>query len=381
MRVSAALIVRDESIFIEACLESLVDIVDEIVVVDTGSRDDTIDKVLRFPIKFRTFAWHQDFSAARNYAISQASGEWILYIDADERLEVRDLALWRDIVADKSKAGWNLRFYPRVGWTPYSELRLFRNDPRIRFCGVIHERMHDGVEAICRSDGLEIGFCDIALHHFGYEGGQRHKITRNIPLLRAYLANDPTRVYCWWHLGQMLLLAGDEGGAIEAWSHGIEVARRQSATNSPGNGMPFFSLILLQHSCGIAVDDLLQEAVSMFPGHLALRWLACKYALERGEGESVREDLEELASIDPDSFCDPELSYNKSLFSYASRDSLALCHFRAGRFSEAAEWYRRAAGAAPNARANEARAQLAAVRASSSCDAEREATPLGGQRG
>ena len=63
--------------------------------------------------------------------------------------------LWRDIVADKSKAGWRLRFYPRVGWTPYAELRLFRNDPRIRFRGVIHERMHDGVNAVCRSDGLD----------------------------------------------------------------------------------------------------------------------------------------------------------------------------------------------------------------------------------
>src|SRR5687767_3978641 len=114
MRVSAALIVRDESTFIEACLESLAGLVDEIVVVDTGSRDDTIDKALRFPIKLHTLAWHQDFSAARNFAIAQASGEWILYIDADERLEVRDQALWRDIIADKSKAGWKLRFYPRL---------------------------------------------------------------------------------------------------------------------------------------------------------------------------------------------------------------------------------------------------------------------------
>jgi tetratricopeptide (TPR) repeat protein len=362
MQVSATLIVRDEGFHIEACLRSLVGIVDEIIVVDTGSRDQTVEKALRFPIKFHAFEWCQDFSAARNYAISKASGEWILYIDADERLEVRDRALWREIVADKSKVGWRLRFYPRVGWTSYSELRLFRNDPRIRFQGVIHERMQDGVDAVCRTDGLDIGFADIALHHLGYEGGQRHKIARNVPLLRAYLANDPTRVYCWWHLGEMLLFAGDEDGAIDAWSRGIEVARKQSCSNS--NAMPFFSLILLQHSRGADVHDLLQEAVSLFPGHLALRWLACKHALERSEGETVRKELEELASIDPDSFHDPELSYNKSLFSYASRDSLALCHFRAGRFSEAAEWYRRAAAGAPDARANEARAQLAAARAS-----------------
>ena len=103
--------------------------------------------------------------------------------------------------------------------------------------------------------------------------------------------------------------------------------------------------------------------MKLFPQHLALRWLACKHAIERGEGESVRDDLEQLALIDPDNFHDPELSYNKSLFAYASRDSLALCHFRAGRFREAAEWYRRAAAGAPDTQANETRAQLALAKA------------------
>jgi hypothetical protein len=363
MRVSATLIVRDESEFIEGCLRSLIGIVDEVIVVDTGSRDDTVVKALRFPIKLYRYEWCNDFSAARNYAISKASGEWILYIDADERLEVRDPALWCAAVRAKSKAGWRLRFYPRVGWTAYSELRLFRNDPRIRFRGVIHERVHDGVNAVCNSDGVEIGFSDIALHHLGYEGEQRHKITRNLPLLRAYLAADPTRVYCWWHLGEMLLLAGDEEGAIDAWSRGTGVARTQGATGSTANAMPFYSLILLQHSRCVDVHDLLQEAVSLFPKHLALQWIACKYALERGDGEKVRDQLEELASIEPDSFHDPELSYDKSLFAYASRDSLALCHFRAGRFREAAEWYRSATPAAPDTRANEIRAQLASAKA------------------
>jgi len=363
IQISATLIVRDESVYIEACLRSLVGIVDEIIVVDTGSRDDTVEKALRFPIKLHTFEWCHDFSAARNYAISKACGEWILYIDADERLQVRDLALWRDMAADKTKAGWRLRFYPRVAWTPYSELRLFRNDPRIRFQGVIHERMHDGVNAVCLSDDLEIGVSDVAIHHIGYERGQRHKIVRNVPLLRAYLGKDPTRVYCWWHLGEMLMLAGDSEGATEAWTRGIEAARHQSASYA-SNAMPFFSLILLQHSRGVNVENLLEEALRLFPRHLALRWLACKHAIERGEGETKRQGLEALASIDPESFHDPELSYKKSLFAYASRDSLALCHFRAGRFAEAAEWYSRASAAAPDAQANEVRKRLALAKAS-----------------
>ena len=131
--------------------------------------------------------------------------------------------------------------------------------------------------------------------------------------------------------------------------------------------MPFFSLALLQHSRGLAVDDLLEEAARTFPTHLALRWLAAKHALERGDGEAARQDLEELASINPDDFIDPEFSYDEKLFTYAIPESLALCHFRAGRFREAAEWYRRAAIAAPDPRSCEIRGELAYAKAAASC--------------
>jgi hypothetical protein len=163
----------------------------------------------------------------------------------------------------------------------------------------------------------------------------------------------------------MLLLAGDEEGAAEAWQGGIEAARKQDASGRTSNAMPYYSLILLHHSRGIAVDALLSEALRLFPNHLVLRWLTCKLALERGEGERARADLEELAAVEPDVFWDPELAYDKRLFSYASRESLALCHFRAGRFREAAEWYRRAAPASSDPRACEIRAQLADAKAAS----------------
>jgi len=215
-RLSAALIVRNESAVIEGCLKSLVGQVDEIVLVDTGSCDDTIEKAQRFPIRLHHFAWCDDFSAARNFAIEQATGEWILYIDADERFEVPQPQMLSAVLADDRKVAWNLRFHPRVDWTPYAELRLYRNDPRIRFRGAIHERLHESVEAVACSDGKTIGDCDLTLRHVGYEDDQTYKNSRNIPLLRARLERDPTHLYSWWHLGQCLDLAGDEEGALEA---------------------------------------------------------------------------------------------------------------------------------------------------------------------
>jgi hypothetical protein len=362
-RLSATLIVRDESAFIEDCLTSLAGIVDEIILVDTGSRDDTLKKASRFPVSLHQFPWCGDFSAARNYAIERATGDWILYIDADERLKVPDRMRLAAMLEEGDKAAFRLRLSPRVAWTAYAELRLFRNDPRIRFRGVIHERVHEGVNAVCASDDLTIGLSEVGLDHVGYEGDQTHKLARNIPLLRDYLAGEPTRIYCWWHLGEMLRLAGDEAGAREAWTGGIAAVRAQTpAATTSSDSPPYVSLIALQSDRGESVDGLLAEALTLFPRHLGLQWMAAKAAIEAGEEERARPILERLSAIDAETFFDPDLAYEKALFSHLSREALALCHFRAGRYAEAARWYRAAAPAAPDPAACELKARLAEAR-------------------
>jgi tetratricopeptide (TPR) repeat protein len=361
--LSATLIVRDESAFIEPCLESLAGVVDEIVIVDTGSRDDTLERAKRFPVSLYHLPWSGDFSAARNHAIERATGDWILYIDADERLLAPDRSLLRRMLADDTKAAWRLRLHPRLNWTAYAELRLFRNDPRIRFRGVIHERVHADVNAVCRSDGRQIGLSELSLNHVGYEGAQTHKLGRNIPMLRDYLAREPTRVYCWWHLGEMLRLQGDIEGALRSWRNGIEVVRAQPPDmTSTSDSPPFVSLIVLQSERNEAVGELLREALALFPRHLILQWIAAKLAIEAGDEETARPILERLAAIDAESFFDPDIAYEKPLFSHLSREALALCHFRAGRFPDAARWYRAAAGAAPDPAACELKARLAEAR-------------------
>jgi tetratricopeptide (TPR) repeat protein len=362
--VTAALIVRDESAFIEGCLTSLVGNVDEIVVVDTGSRDDTVEKASRFPIRLKHFAWCDDFSAARNFAIEQAGQNWILYIDADERFEVPQRETLVSALDDDRAVAWNLRFHPRVDWTPYAELRLFRNDPRIRFRGAIHERIHEGVEAVARADGKTIGDCDLTLQHLGYEDDQSHKNPRNIPLLHARLERDPKHLFSWWHLGQCLLLAGDEEGAIDAWASGVSVARAlPEEARHLSDALSAASLIRLKVKRGEDVSVQLQQALALYPEHLSLQWIHATLALERGDDGAARPVLEALAAIDPDRFYDRRVSYDKALFRHLAQEALALCHFRAGRFADAAHFYRMAAAHAPNPQEYEIKARLAELRA------------------
>ena len=119
-RLSAAMIVRDEEAFLPNCLQSIHATVDEIVVVDTGSRDATKAVARRFGARVFDFAWRDDFAARRNHAIDQATGDWILYIDADERLRPIDPAYLRGMLSDTSKVGYQMRFFPATGFTEAS---------------------------------------------------------------------------------------------------------------------------------------------------------------------------------------------------------------------------------------------------------------------
>ena len=138
--LTAALIVRDEGAVLAECLRSIRDVVDEIVVVDTGSVDDSIAIAAGFGARIYRRTWTDHFAEARNAALERATGEWILYIDADERLRPVD----RDVLAQRFRDAPEIAFtvviHPFVHSTPFYECRLWRNDPRIRFRGVIHEK-------------------------------------------------------------------------------------------------------------------------------------------------------------------------------------------------------------------------------------------------
>lgn len=354
------MIVRDEAHFLGDCLASMQGLVDEVVLIDTGSRDATVEIAEKYGAKIGHFAWCNDFSAARNFALEQVQHEWVLYIDADERLRVPDAAAFRAALGDASKAAWKLRLHPKVNWTAYAELRLFRNDPRIRFAGEIHERLYDGVNAVCREDGLEIGELDAALDHVGYEADQRPKLARNIPLLQAYLARDPGRVYCWWHLGEQYALCEDWPAAEAAWEQGVEAVRRQ--VGKANDSQPHVSLIAARHARGEPVAALLDEALKLFPEHLGLQWMRAKIALERGAFAEAREVFARLAEVDAERFFDRDVAYEKALFTHHAQEGLALTAFRQGEFAAAERHYRKAAETSPEPVALRVKAQLAAAK-------------------
>jgi tetratricopeptide (TPR) repeat protein len=196
--VSLCMIVKNEEKHLARCLHSVKPVVDEIVIVDTGSTDRTKDIGVAFGAHVADFPWVDDFSKARNFALSQASGDWILSLDADEIISARDHDKFRNIIDSAqtgpaafcirtrnytrhvNAVGWqpNTGEYPEEegpGWIPSDKVRLFTNDARIRFSHPVHEL----VEPALRKLKIAVSTCDIPVHHYGkLQEGQTHEKTR-----------------------------------------------------------------------------------------------------------------------------------------------------------------------------------------------------------
>lgn len=186
--LSLCMIVKNECDNLLRCLASAKPYVDEIIVVDTGSEDETPDIARRHGAKILFFEWCNDFAAARNYSISQASGRWILVLDADEELVVR-CENFREKLTSKSEILACSLIRTEVNdqerMTPLYTLRLFRNLPEFRYVNRFHEQLQYHNQPIQQD---LIGHLESPrLLHYGYAEKQvlQKNLTRNIPILES----------------------------------------------------------------------------------------------------------------------------------------------------------------------------------------------------
>lgn len=202
--LSACLIMRNEEQLLPRCLSSLKGFVDEICVIDTGSVDRSVDIAESFGARVSVQAWSGDFSAARNASLAQATGQWLLIIDADEALHPEDGPRLRELLAASQQEAYFVQVLSYVGEEQVDHLvrhqvvRLIRNRPAYRYQG----RVHEGLDL--SSAGKAVAFCDIRLLHYGYLQRikqQKGKGARNLELLLEALEADPDNPYLHFNIG------------------------------------------------------------------------------------------------------------------------------------------------------------------------------------
>jgi hypothetical protein len=198
LKLSLCMIVKDEEEMLPGCLEPLRGVVDEMIVVDTGSSDRTVEIAESFGAKVVHFPWNGSFSDARNVSIENATGDWIMYLDADEHLEAEDAPKLRDLLGRTWREGFNLVETNYTGGedtgsaTTHLALRLWRRRPEYRFEGRIHEQKTHTMPMFLPE---RFETTTIRVRHYGYLNqriASKEKSERNIQLLEQDARENPS---------------------------------------------------------------------------------------------------------------------------------------------------------------------------------------------
>lgn len=197
--LTLCMIARDEEETIGRAIKSALAVVDEVVVVDTGSADNTRLIVEGYGARVVDFPWNDDFSAARNAGLAAAYGDWILVLDADEVLEsIRPVEIGR-LLADEDAVAYYARIRNEVpGRSPtvYDKVRIFRNHPDIRYRYPIHEQVTPAIANVATRTGGKFLPSPVSIVHFGsVEREEQGKKSRNQRLLLRAIDQYPEEPY------------------------------------------------------------------------------------------------------------------------------------------------------------------------------------------
>lgn len=228
--ISQCMIVKNEEKNIERALLWGKGIVSEQIVVDTGSTDGTIEIAKEMGASVYPFTWSNDFSAAKNYAVSKAGYEWIAFLDADEYFSPEDAKKLPSCIKRLEKTAYdavtttfiNLDHTGKV-LDVRSHLRIFRNLPKLRY----HRRIH---ESLKKSDGTELRIADmtgeLSIYHTGYgeeEIRKKQGLRRNLDLILVELAEHPDDYEMYGYLGNEYEGMGEFGQAEKSYRKAVSL--------------------------------------------------------------------------------------------------------------------------------------------------------------
>ena len=209
IKISVCMIVRNEEDNLARCLDSISDIADEIIIIDTGSIDDTMNIAKKYGARIYMRQWQNDFSYHRNQALKYAMGDWIIEIDADEELMEIDRKDFRNIlrtipdsinalnvkVRDVNKNGKTISICKR--------LKIFRNNKGIHYEGKVHNQLI--------VDGL-VGDINLEYNHYGFDlskNNMKNKIERTSKLLLDNIKKNPEDYGSYFNLMNLYCNIGD----------------------------------------------------------------------------------------------------------------------------------------------------------------------------
>ncbi|HVS38638.1 MAG TPA: glycosyltransferase [Gemmataceae bacterium] len=339
MRVSLCMIVRNEEENLPACLRSAADLVDEVVVVDTGSTDRTKEVAAQFGARVFDFPWVDDFAAARNETLRHATGDWVLWLDADDRLDEDNRGRLRTLFAGLKDE--NAAYVMKCLCLPdkatgmatlVDHLRLFRNRPDVRWTYRIHEQLLPAV----RKSGGEVRWSDVTVHHTGYQDPdlRARKVQRDLRLLKLEDADRPDDPFTLFNLGSAYHELGKPAEALPRLLRSLEKSHPHDSIVRK-----LYSLIAGCHRQQGRPDEALaicRDGRRIYPDDPELLLAESMLLRDRGDLAGAEACVLRVFDAKPG----PHFaSVDAGLCGYKARHQLAVIYHQQGRAADAeAQW-------------------------------------------
>ena len=233
--ISLCMIMKNEEKLLPRCLESVKNLVDEIIIIDTGSTDNSIEIAKKYGAKILSDPWHDDFADPRNLSIKYATKSWILILDPDEVIERKDIQKLKELTTSKkfdvfrittknytaAKQESNFKKIPAddkfgkglAGYTPSTKTRFFRNGLKIKFTGCYHELLDYDI-AIKK---IPVGLANVFVHHWVHEISQKNhkeKMLFYLRLAEKKIKQEPNNIHAWHEAGVTFAIAGQRQKAL-----------------------------------------------------------------------------------------------------------------------------------------------------------------------
>jgi glycosyltransferase involved in cell wall biosynthesis len=344
--LSICLITRNEEQFLAGCLDSVRPVANEIVLVDTGSIDRTVEIAREHGCRVLHRVWDDDFAAARNAGIAAARGSWILCIDADERLD-NPAALLPALLAAPAEAGGffierhDVVTDPENGQTdvyPIGILRLFRNHPDIRYEGIVHERPNETViRAGFQINSLTTLKLTHLVNHLSRERLEA-KQRKYLRLLDLELERDPGNSWARYYRGKTLWflrrLEEAEAEFRELVDHG------NGSLSLQASAWCMLAALLSENGLRGAAVQCIQESLSLVPDQSLAYYVLAEVLYAEGHFAHALEAYRRVRlSLAPESDLGQvlgDLCMTREKRAY----KLGCCHLALGRLTEAEDQFR-----------------------------------------
>ncbi|WHX48713.1 glycosyltransferase [Paenibacillus woosongensis] len=339
--ISLCMIVKNEERCIERCLNSVASVVDEIIIVDTGSTDQTLELVSKFDAKVFHYQWDNHFANARNYAIQQANCDYILHLDADEWIEdpfnqlnqyLNDDIYYIPIRNDLGGGLAEVHKFPR----------LFRRIPELMYQGAIHEQIDIQLNWH-RSNGV---LDQMIIHHDGYLEkvvDQKGKIERNLKILLKEVDENPSS-FNYYNLGQQYFTSGEYMKAVEAYKKSYSYGGNYTFTKRLLLGLIQSLMMLKQYKDALSIA---KDSFKLYPDYVEFKYYEGMIYQELGYLPDANKCFEKCIQIGDS---DSSVHFNTyegtgSYLAYARAAEIAYSNFD---FEQANELLKKAIRIAPN---------------------------------